>query len=77
MSLKKFFIILAIYFALQPGMPVLADSPTVADISQELICQCGCTLTVANCTHVECGPREAMMTIIKDLCINHANRMRN
>ncbi len=66
MSLKKLFIILAVYFVLQPGMPALADSPTVGDISQELICQCGCTLTVANCTHIECMSRDAMVTAIKD-----------
>ena len=66
MSIRKFLIILIICFILQPGIPVLADSPTVSDISQELICQCGCTLTVASCTHAECVSREAIMAIIKD-----------
>ena len=66
MRLKKIIIISAICFLLLAGMPVLAATPTIGDISKELICQCGCTLTIANCTHIECGSRGAMTTVIKD-----------
>ena len=45
--------------------PVMADSPTVSSISGELVCQCGCTMVLANCTHVECHSREAMTTFIE------------
>ena len=66
MRLKKLVIMVAAYLMLFPSIPALAASPTLVDISKELICQCGCTLTVANCTHIECGSREAMTTVIKD-----------
>lgn len=36
----------------------------VTKISQQLVCQCGCTMTLANCTHQECMSREAMTKLI-------------
>ena len=66
MNVKKLIIIAAVYLMLLPGTPALAAESTVGDISKELICQCGCTLTVANCTHIECMSREAMVATIKD-----------
>ncbi len=45
--------------------PVRADSPTVSSVSKELICQCGCTLVLANCTHDECMSRDTMTTLLK------------
>ncbi len=45
--------------------PAKADSATVSDISRELICQCGCAMVLANCTHVECHSREAMTAFIE------------
>lgn len=44
--------------------PARANAATLSDISKQLICQCGCTLVLANCTHVECHSREAMTTFI-------------
>jgi cytochrome c-type biogenesis protein CcmH len=45
--------------------PAKADSATVSDISRELICQCGCAMVLANCTHVECMSRDTMTTLIE------------
>ena len=63
MGLKKLAIILLLFLLL--ASPVRADSATVSDISKQLICQCGCTLVLANCTHVECHSREAMTAFIE------------
>ena len=46
-------------------IPARANAATVSDISEQLICQCGCTLVLSNCTHHECASREAMTTLIK------------
>lgn len=63
MVLRQFGIVflLVLLFA----SPVMADSPTVSDISKQLICQCGCTLVLANCTHSECMSRDTMTTLIE------------
>ena len=45
--------------------PARADSATVSDISKQLICQCGCTMVLSNCTHAECAVREAMVALIE------------
>ena len=45
--------------------PARADSATVSDISKQLICQCGCTMVLSNCTHAECASREAMVALIE------------
>ena len=45
--------------------PAKADSATVSDISRELICQCGCSMVLSNCTHVECASRDTMTTLIE------------
>ncbi len=45
--------------------PARANAQTVTDLSKQFICQCGCTLVLANCTHVECYSREEMTTLIE------------
>ncbi len=45
--------------------PARANAQTMSDISKELICQCGCTLVLANCTHSECMSRDTMTTLIE------------
>ncbi len=52
-------------FFLLFASPVRAESATVSDISDQLICQCGCTLVLANCTHSECMSRDTMTTLIE------------
>lgn len=46
--------------------PVKADSVTVNDISEQLICQCGCTLVLNSCTHAECGVMVPMTILINE-----------
>ncbi len=62
MGLKKLVIILLII--LLSASPVRADSITVGDIAKQLICQCGCTMVLSNCSHAECASREAMTALI-------------
>ena len=45
--------------------PARANAATVSDISKQLICQCGCTMVLLNCSHAECDSREAMTTLIQ------------
>jgi len=63
MWLKKFGIIFLIIFL--SASPVRANSPTVSEVSEELICQCGCNMVLLNCDHAVCASREAMTTVIK------------
>lgn len=45
--------------------PVSADpAPTVDSITQQLVCQCGCTQTVAACSEPQCSTREAMKAMV-------------
>ena len=61
---KKFGVILLIILLSFPSARVSAA--TVSDISKQLICQCGCTMVLLNCSHVECGSREEMTTVIAE-----------
>ncbi len=45
-------------------LPARASAATVSDIASQLICQCGCTLVLENCTHEECHSRENMTNLI-------------
>lgn len=36
-------------------------------LAGEFMCQCGCGLTLANCTHLSCGPRDAALAEIARL----------
>ena len=67
MKLKKNLgIALGIVFCLATlsALPVMAQSATVTGISKELICQCGCTMVLSNCSHAECTSRDTMTTVI-------------
>ena len=44
--------------------PVRANATTVSDISKQFVCQCGCNMGLLNCSHAECGLREAMTAAI-------------
>ncbi len=63
MKLRRFDIILFLFLLF--ASPVRADTPTVSDISKELICQCGCTLVLASCNHDECMSRDTMTALIE------------
>ncbi|MDR7434898.1 MAG: cytochrome c-type biogenesis protein CcmH [Armatimonadota bacterium] len=45
----------------------IAHALTVGEVAGEFICQCGCGLTLANCAHGECGPRDQMTTAIASM----------
>ena len=67
MRLKKNFSValgIIIYLTVLSVSPVMADSATVSDVSGELVCQCGCTMILSNCSHAECGSRDTMTTLI-------------
>ncbi len=63
MILKKLGI--AILLVLLSASPVMAASPAVGEIAEQLICQCGCTLVLNSCTHSECMSRDKMTTLIE------------
>ena len=65
MSLKKILLAVVLSAVLLSTTPVLADSATISEIADELICQCGCTMVLSNCTHAECSSRSAMTAIIE------------
>ncbi len=46
-------------------LPLPVKAATANDFSTQLICQCGCTLVLNNCTHVECHSRSDMINAIK------------
>ena len=60
---KKIGIILLL--ALLSTSPVRADSATVSGISQQLICQCGCTLVLSECTCALPNGAKAMTALIE------------
>ena len=62
MVLRRFGI--ALLFVLLYVSPVRADSAMVADISKQLVCQCGCNMVLLNCSHAECSSRESMTALI-------------
>lgn len=55
---------LAVTFLVAVGV---AHALTVREVATEFICQCGCGLTLANCAHGECGPRDQMTTAIASM----------
>lgn len=55
-------ILLVIWLAF---LPTTAYAATVSDIAKKLICQCGCTSVLSNCTHAECHSRTEMLTLIE------------
>lgn len=65
MGLKTKLVIALLLGLLIGAAPAHADSPTVGDISKELICQCGCLMVLGNCSHAECASREGMTALIK------------
>ncbi|MBI4266779.1 MAG: cytochrome c-type biogenesis protein CcmH [Chloroflexi bacterium] len=50
---------------LLPAFPVYAAAPAVDEVANRLVCQCGCTMILNNCTHAECQSREIMLGVIK------------
>ena len=64
MGLKMRFSIILL-FAILSLMPGTANAATVSDLSKQFICQCGCNMVLLNCSHAECGSREAMTTVIQ------------
>ena len=43
-----------------------AYAATTSDISEQLICQCGCNMVLLNCSHAECTSRETMTALIAE-----------
>ncbi len=56
---------IALVVALLSLFPARASAATVGDVSQELMCQCGCGLVLANCTHTDCSAGGAMTALIE------------
>jgi cytochrome c-type biogenesis protein CcmH len=63
MSLRQVVVIGALLLGLLFALPVRAQSP-VDEISEELICQCGCNLLLSDCDHAVCRSRDEMTALI-------------
>lgn len=44
--------------------PTQTMAATVNDVASQVICQCGCTAVLTNCTHGECMVRDTMLNSI-------------
>jgi len=42
-----------------------AQAASTHELAQQFMCQCGCGLTLANCAHEVCGPRDQMLSQIR------------
>lgn len=54
--------ILAILWATMGAAP---QPVTVGDIGSQIMCTCGCGLTLNSCNHDQCGPRDTMLSNIR------------
>ncbi|MDQ7848807.1 MAG: cytochrome c-type biogenesis protein CcmH [Armatimonadota bacterium] len=60
----------AVLVLLQPAHAHAAGETVQAVVNQlatQFMCQCGCGLTLASCTHPVCGPRDRMLAEIRRL----------
>ena len=64
MSLKVKLVLAFLLLGFVFSAPVGADSP-VSDISKKLVCQCGCTMVLSDCSHEVCISRETMTASIE------------
>ncbi|MFC1976980.1 cytochrome c-type biogenesis protein CcmH [Chloroflexota bacterium] len=60
--MKRIFLAIALSLVLLPVTPVMADSPTVGDISKQLICPCDCTEVLSTC---DCATQEELVASIE------------
>lgn len=58
-------VLLLLFGSLFPFSSVRAETSLVGDIAKEVICQCGCTSLLNNCSHGECTVRETMLNLIE------------
>ncbi len=49
------------------GGPVASVHAADRGLADQFMCQCGCGLTVASCTHASCAPRDQMLAEIARL----------
>jgi cytochrome c-type biogenesis protein CcmH len=59
-------ILIFVVIGWQTMMPAPVYAQSAGEIAKELICMCGCTAVLDNCTHEECMVRDAMITTIKE-----------
>lgn len=57
-------ILFVLIFSGAPARAAGPESLSVSDVSDQLVCQCGCTLILSNCNHAECPSRETMTALI-------------
>lgn len=54
-----------LFFVSLTVSPMNDSAVNVDDVARQLICQCGCTMVLNNCSHAECVSRETMLGIIR------------
>ncbi|OGO42223.1 MAG: hypothetical protein A2137_04110 [Chloroflexi bacterium RBG_16_58_8] len=63
--MRKIRLIILMAVAWLALMPAVAYAQTTSEIAKQLICQCGCTAVLDNCTHEECSTRDQMLSVIR------------
>lgn len=65
-SLRIAIYLVVLALGLGLAAPAAADGPTVDDVAKELMCQCGCGMTLPNCSSaMECMVGDQMMDVIR------------
>lgn len=66
MTSKKLFSVLALGLLLAVvAFPVAVQADTVGDVSDKVLCMCGCNSLLEACPHVECGVQTSMTATIR------------
>ena len=58
-------VLLATAVLMFPSMAMAEGPPSFDEMAQSLVCQCGCGLTIGNCSHPTCGPRDTMVAQVR------------
>lgn len=61
----KFLLAVVLSGALVPAALAGASKPTLKEIGDAVICQCGCNQTVNECNHLECSTRAEMTALAR------------
>ena len=65
-NLKLRLSIVLLLIGIIPFTIASADTLTIDEVANELICQCGCSMVLSECNHAICESREEMKLLIGD-----------
>ncbi len=65
MKSKKLFSVVALALLALVVFPAAVQADTFGDVSDKLLCMCGCNSLLESCIHAECVVRDSMTTTIR------------